>query len=165
MHSEMLSSAFIRITQCFMEQDNFLTLGFVWWSRLPWGTTAGVSQAPFSTFLDLSLHQKRWDKGSIQKEFGGILTLLLQNYSSPQFRLRLLLGAVTETQSAAPVPWSKLSKQEKMSGHLKGQVNSCFKVTFPEPGATQLHQIRPLAKLVTWCTAGCKAFVDVSIAQ
>lgn len=149
-----------------MEQDNFLTLGFVWWSRLPWGTTAGVSQAPFSTFLDLSLHQKDGTKAVSRKNLEVFLpyyykTILIHS-SGWGYCWELLQK---HTLSAAPVSWSKLSKQEKMSGHLKGKVNSCFKMTFPEPGATQVHQIRPPAKRVTWCTAGCKAFVDVSIAQ
>lgn len=42
-------------------------------------------------------------------------------------------GCYRHAASTAPVPWSKLSKQEKESSHLNGQVNSCLK----EPGVKE----------------------------
>lgn len=53
--------------------------------------------------------------------------------SSSQLRLRMLLEAVMETTSTAPVPWSKLSKQEKYSSRLNGEVNSHSKMTYSKP--------------------------------
>lgn len=125
-HSEELWSAFIRKALVLQCKRFFCPLV----SDSPSGCYSRRQRNPPQHFSRLECPSERIVAVSRKNSK---VSLSYHCRSSSQLRLRMLLEAVMETTSTAPVPWSKLSKQEKYSSLLNGEVNSHSKMTYSKP--------------------------------